>query len=237
MSTESKTERGAWIGRLGNLWKPIAVILSFVVPGGLGYFVYANFIDVPDVVYAVLPTYELEGQCFSGLVVENVGNDTAHDVRVSLGDLQTIIVQLSVQSDESWRQEGGGSGQETLVVWLDRMTRGSSVTLYLLTEEPAELNEVDVRTEEGPGRVAGGQSIAGLVLPVLLGFIVGGLVASGVWAVFYSRLKRGTVVYEGLVKALKQRVALLELDADDYKGELEEWRSGKRFPPPPTVVR
>jgi hypothetical protein len=237
MSTESKGKRGALIGRLGDLWKAIAAILGIFLTGGLGYFVYENFIDVPDVVYAVLPTYELEGQSFSGIVAENTGNATAHDIRISLGDLETTIEQTSVQSSESWRQEVGGSGQATLVVWLDRMVSGSSVTLYLLTEDSPRLNDVTVTTEEGPGRVAGGQSVAALILPILFGMVLGGGVASGIWWWFYRRLKRWVAVIEGYVEALKQGQSVLESLNEAYKEELQEWRSGKRFPPPPTVIR
>jgi hypothetical protein len=237
MSTEPKTERPAWTHRIGGIGRTIIALVGLLFGSGVFYFAYESFVNVPDVVYAVLPTYELEGLSFSGLVVENRGKATAHDVRMSLGRLGTTIEQTSVQSQESWRQEGGGAGEATLAIWLDRMTTGSSVTVYLLTEKAPQLDGLAVTTEEGPGRVAGGQSVAALILPVLFGMVLGGGVASGIWWWFYQRLKGWVAVMEGYVEALKQGRSLLETLNEAYKEELQEWRSGNRFPPRPSVVR
>ena len=237
MPTETESQWRAWIGKIRTSGKTSVALLAFLLSSGFAYFVYENFVDVPDVVYAVLPTYELEDQSFSGLVVENTGRATAHEVRISLGDLRTTIEQASVQSEESWRQEGGGSGEATFVIWLDRMTRGSSVTIYLLTEGAPLLVDVDVRTDEGPGHAAGGQSIAALALPALLGAVLGGLLASGVWWWLYVRLKAQAALSEEnseeISGALRQQVSILESWRDLLADELEEWRTGKRWPPPP----
>ncbi|HUW95414.1 MAG TPA: hypothetical protein VMW58_06470 [Anaerolineae bacterium] len=237
MSSESKTDRGAWIGRLGWIGKGTIALLSILLGSGLLYFVYENFVNVPDVVYAVLPTYGIEGQSFGGVVVDNRGKATAHDVRISLGRLGTTIEQTSVQSEESWRQEGGGSGEATLVIWLDRMARGSSVTVYMLTEEVPQLDDGAITTEEGPGHVAGGPSIAALAPPVALGSVVGGLVASAVWCWLYLRLRSRAAFLEKYTEGLKQTVSTLQSLTQSYKEELQQWQSGERFPPAPTVIR
>lgn len=241
MSGESKTERRAWIRRIGGTGKSIIALLCLILGSGVLYFAYENFVNVPDVAYAVLPTYELEGQSFGGLVVENTGRATAHDVRINLGDLRTPIEQTSVQSDESWRQESGGSGEETLVLWLDRMTSGSSVTVYLLTEEVPQLDELAVTTEEGPGHVAGGQSMTTLVPPLALGALFGGLIASVVHGAFYWRLKSEMQECQSRANMWKNIADVQTKLRESYRESwenaqrelLEEPRTRKPFTPPP----
>jgi hypothetical protein len=144
-------------GRSGKLSVAVAVVGSIVASGafvlGSGFF-YNHWYNVPDVTFTVLPTYALESLSFGGVVVENRGRATAHDVLISLPDLGTTIQEYSVDSVERWSLESGGEQEDNLVLWMDRMTSGSSVTVYLLTSTPSDFDSVAVTTEEGPGRKA-----------------------------------------------------------------------------------
>lgn len=219
---------------IGTLAGRAILVLTFIFGSG---FLYQNLVNVPDVVYTILPTYELGGQSFGGLVVENRGRATGHDVRISLGDLGTSIVQHSVQSDERWIQEEGGAGESTLVLWLDRMITGSSVTVYLLTQEVARLDGLAVITEEGRVHLATGQSIASLGAPVALGALFGGLVASVVWYLFYTRLKLEREMWRKSAENATEVVVRCEKLVGRLEDQLKEWESGKRFPPRPKIPR
>ena len=239
MPTESGVSPWERIKTIVGIGSLAVALLVFALGGG---FVYQNLINVPDVLYTVLPIYPLEDQSFGGLVVENRGRATAHDVRIGLGQLATAIEQASVQSDESWRQESGGSGKQTLVLWLDRMTAGSAVTVYLLTERAPYLDDVSVTTEEGPGRLSAVESRVSFQL-VLLGAIclllgcAGFGLSVGYW-LFWRRdsevISYGQHVeylnsyYQGELSALKRVVK-------EQASELDDWRTGKRWPPPPSA--
>jgi hypothetical protein len=245
MSVESKTHGEAWIGRMGSIGKGIIALLGLILGSGVVYFLYDNFVNVPDVTYTVLPSYELDAASQLGLVVvENRGRATAHDVLVRVYTLSSAIDYYIVESEELWTLAEGGAGDAYMVLWLDRMARGSSLTIFITTSPLGEVDGVTVTTEEGRGHVAGGQSIAVLGAPVALGAVLGALIASVVSYAFYSRLKSRLRESQSLVGGLSNAAAVQVKLTEEYKKsweqserELEEWRSGKRVPPAPKVSR
>jgi hypothetical protein len=165
--------------------------LSLLFGGG---FIYNHWYNVPDLTYTVLPTYQLEGLSFAGLVVENRGRVTAHDVLINSGDLQTNIQQYSVDSEELWRQQAGGTTARNLVLRLDRMASGSALTVYLLTDDLAHLERLGVTAEEGPGHAAADRPPSQLSLLSILLVLLTALVIA---ALFYLALAIGSTDHTG----------------------------------------
>ena len=155
-----------------------ALLLLAAITFGLGSgFFYNHWYNVPDLTYEVLPTYELQGVSFAGLVVENRGRATAHKVLINLGDLHTNIQQFDVQCPEIWTKEDGGTETDTLVLSLERMAKGSSLTTYLLTDDEAQLDGLAVMADEGRGHLAADERVSQLSLS---GFLLAGLALAAI---------------------------------------------------------
>lgn len=151
-------------------------IAVFVIGSGA---VYNNWYKVPNVVYTVLPCYDLEGSTFGGVEVENRGRATAHGVLIQVGELGCTIERYGVKSDELWELKDGGTGRSSLTIWLDRMASGSRTTIVLLTPPRGGFDNLVVTTEEGPGRLATEDYTAvALTTAVTLGITVVLLVSS-----------------------------------------------------------
>jgi hypothetical protein len=211
------------------LLRIVAILVAVTFGSG---FVWDNWIDVPDLTYEILPTYALESMSFAGLTVQNRGRATAHEVRISLGDLQTEIQQSEVQCAERWTWEATDTQTDTLVLSLDRMVSGSSLTVYLLTEHEARLDGVDVASEEGRGRLATNESTSQPLVALYVGvaiavIAIGALVALRAVDIVKvrSRASESLLDYENMLLSQEGEVQRL-------KRELEEWRSGKRTVPP-----
>ena len=235
MSPQAASSRWTVVRAVAALVGVAIALIVFLLGSG---FVYNNWYNVPDITYTVLPTYEFEDLSFAGLVVENRGRATAHEVLINLGDLQTNIQQYSVDSHELWTQEGERTDPRTLVIWLDRMASGSSLTVYLLTDDEAALEHVAVTAEEGPGHLAAdGPTKEETVLTIVtatLSLLMGAVSLAGALIILRFRLGpplRSQV--EAEIIAHEPDVDRLRRDRDRLQGEVEEWRSGKRFPPPP----
>ena len=204
MSLQSASTRWIVVRAVAAAVGAAIALIVFVFGGG---FIYNHWYNVPDLTYTVLPSYQVEGVSFAGLVVENRGRTTAHEVLINLGDLHTNIQQYSVDSQELWTQRGGGTAEATLLLWLDRMASGSSLTVYLLTDGEARLDDLGVTAEEGPGHLAADQPTTSILQPVGAVFALSG----------------ASVVIVLLGSDLIRTVAR----------QLDERRSGKRTPPAP----
>ena len=94
----------------------LAVALGvFLLGGG---FVYNTWFNVPDLVYRVLPTYSIEDQSFSGIVVDNRGRKTANEVLLQTGELGCTVQRYSVDSYELWEELAGGVGESSVTLSL-----------------------------------------------------------------------------------------------------------------------
>jgi len=228
-----------------NRWSAMQVALAaagllvLVTTFSLGSgFVYTRLYNVPDLTYEVLPRYEFQGVSFAGLKVENRGRATAHEVLVNLGDLHTNIQQFDVQCPELWKKEGGGTATGTLVLSLERMASGSSLTVYLLTDDQAQLDRLAIMADEGPGHLAAdgsitqlnlfGTLIAGLALAAAIASLaLGNIGVTGIGTIrMRSRASERFLDYEN-------RLVTQDTELYRLKDELHEWRSGQRTLPPP----
>lgn len=185
MSSKSKPD---WWGRIATIAPMLSVVIGLLVLVLGGGFVYNRWFNVPDLAYTILPTYRLQDQSFGGLVVENRGRATAHDVSIRVTDLASNIEQYSIDSDELWTLEEGGTGASGITIWLDRMTAGSSITIYLLTPEPIELDGLAVRAEEGPAHPAVAVSARESILSILSG-AVAAMAITLISITFWTRLR------------------------------------------------
>ena len=222
MSSESNTERRAWMGTIGSIRKDIiAFLLVALGSGSFLYFLYDNFVNVPDVTYRVLPSYELDTASQLGLVVvENRGRATAHEVLIRVYALSSAIDYYRVETQELWSLVDGGAGDAHLGLWLDRMTSGSSLTIFIGTSPLGVVDGVSVSTEEGRGHEAGAEPIAAPGPWMAAAAVLGGLIASIVWYPFYSRLKSEMQECQSNMEAWKKVAGMQEklIDSDDNHG-------------------
>ena len=202
-----------------------------------GSGVYHRRYNVPDLTYEVVPKFQFQSGSFVGLKVENKGRSTAHKVVVNLGELHTNIQQYDVQSSELWKKEDGGIATGTLVLSLERMTSGSSLTVYLLTDDQAELEHLAITADEGPAHLAADGAIAQLALLVvpLVGLIVAAISASIGFAVLgvksISTIRMRSRASETFLD-YENRLVTQDIELQRLKRELDEWRSGRRMLPP-----
>jgi hypothetical protein len=202
-----------------------------------GSGVYHRRYNVPDLTYEILPKFQFQGGSFAGVKVENKGRATAHEVVINLGELHTNVQQYDVQSSELWKKELGGTATGTLVLSLERMTSGSSLTIYLLTDDQAQLDHLAIAADEGPAHLAADGAIAQLALLVapLAGLIVAAISASIGFVVVgfksISTIRMRSRASETFLD-YENRLVTQDIEVQRLKRELQEWRSGRRMLPP-----
>jgi hypothetical protein len=137
MAREDKLSKWA---KIASIARPIIALIVLVLGGG---FFYSEVWYVPNVTYTVLPTYDLEDIALSGLVVENRGRRTAHNVHIFLADLENNIERLHMpgpheKADTTWIPE---NPINEATIEMERLSPGSSLPIYLLTNGPVTLTE------------------------------------------------------------------------------------------------
>ena len=149
----AKTSRlPEWFSKLGP-WMGAAGTFAILVLGG--GFVWNEWINIPRLVYTILPTYDMGEMSFSGLIVENRGRTTSHQILVKVRDLEATIETLKIDSPEIVTQQEGGQSAKGVTLRLDRMAAGTSLTLYMLTESRASLEgHASITSEEGQAVLA-----------------------------------------------------------------------------------
>ena len=148
----------------------------FVLGAG---FIYNEMWRVPNLRYTMLPSYQAANQYFSGLVLENRGRAAANGVLIKVSALGTPIDALEIQSDELFEVREGGEGKESVAIWLDRLTTGASVTVYLLTAEDAGIEDsLTITADRGLARPAASTEPgwSALLGAAAIGFMLAGLV-------------------------------------------------------------
>jgi len=128
-------------------WANIATIFGTIIALGTlvlgGGFFYREVWYVSDLRYTVLPTYDVEEMAFSGLVVENRGRVPARNVYIILSNLEHDIQALHIpgpheKADITWDPNKATNGA---VVEMERLSPGSSLSIYLITSGPVTLAE------------------------------------------------------------------------------------------------
>jgi hypothetical protein len=175
MSQEKGRGREFWVGLAG-------VVIAALTLVGVGKFIYDEVWHQKKLTYTVLPTYDLQNQFFTGLVVENRGRVTLTDVRIVFSDLDAPMRSDPYMpgAHEPANLVSGGKNQTEALIELPRLSKGASLPAYILTPEEVSLEESEtffVSSRETPG-VAGSETsslgvfiIIGLV-NVVLTFLV-----------------------------------------------------------------
>ena len=135
----------------------VAALATAICVLAFGVVIFWNeFWNVPRLVYGVLPTYVVKEQHVNGLVVENRGHQTAHKVLIRVTDLEQPIESYTIKTNEQITAKEGD--EHNIAIWLDRIVPGSSVTLYVPTQQPVSLDKyLSITSEEGLATPASGQ--------------------------------------------------------------------------------
>jgi hypothetical protein len=211
------------------------VLLGATFWCGSGFY-YQRY-NVPDLAYEYIPKFSFQGGSFGGFKLENRGRATAHKVTVNLGDIHTSIQQYEVQSSELWKEEDGGIATRTLVLSLERMASGSSLTILLLTDDQARLDQVDIPFEEGRAHLAPAPAASQLALltPAFAGLILVALFVSILTATLGFRslttIRMRSLASESLLD-LEDMALSKEREIQRLTRELDERQSIEKMPPP-----
>ena len=140
-----KTENPEKLGYLASLRETLAPLtrrISWVKPA-----------PESDLRYTILPPYEIPKIIVvSGLIVENRGGKTAHNVCVNIHYDETgsaMIHHMQVVSEEDYVLRGGGEQHRFAVIRLREMSPGSKLFVYMSASD-ATLPQVSVTSFEKP---------------------------------------------------------------------------------------
>jgi hypothetical protein len=126
---------------------------------GFGNWVVNNIYLKKELVYSVLPVYDVGSQVFAGVVVENRGRVTLTDVEVVFADLGVTIEAINMPgAHEPADVVAGGVGEEYARISIAVLTAGKSVPIYMLCSGEVELEEQ--RSLSVTSREVGGAGIA-----------------------------------------------------------------------------
>jgi hypothetical protein len=158
----------------------VAVSMCVMVFGAVLF--WTEFWNVPKLVYTILPTYDLKGQSINGLLIENRGRKSAHEVVIRIMELDEPIDTFRIKTNESLGDQQ--ADERNISVELERMVPGSFVTLYIPTQQPVELQRhLSISAEEGRGLPAASQeemnsalalALVGVIILFLM--VIGGLI-------------------------------------------------------------
>jgi hypothetical protein len=141
-----KTDRWTEFFRVTLVVGSLMVSLCILM---LGLLIFWNQLwHVPRLVYAVLPTYVIKDQNVNGLLVENRGHAPAHKVLIRVVDLDQSFQTYTIKTSEQITAKEGD--EHNIAIWLDRIVPGSSVTLFIPTDQAVTLeNHLAISAEEG----------------------------------------------------------------------------------------
>jgi hypothetical protein len=152
-------------GRGWEFW--LKLVTTLVAVGGLfglGTLFYEQVWRQKKLTYTVLPTYDLQNQFFTGLVVENRGRVNLTDVQIVISDLEAPMCSDPYMpgAHEPATVVSGGKNQTEALIELPRLSKGASLPVYILTPEEVRLEEGDtfhVSSSETPGVGTGGDGM------------------------------------------------------------------------------
>jgi hypothetical protein len=127
----AREERTGALGGLREALAPLARRLAWSKPA-----------TESDLRYTILPPYEIPGIIvITGLLVENLGDEAARNVRIEVsydGTAVAMIHHMQVMSDEDYILRGGGEQHAFATIRLRAMSPGSKVFIYMATSDTVE---------------------------------------------------------------------------------------------------
>ena len=155
MSDQSDTDRytkiRTWVAVAGLLVAIVAIVFG-------GNFFYNEVWRGKRLVYTILPAYDLGDQVFSGVVVENQGNVGLTEIELIISGLEFSITTLNMPGPhETIVIAEGGEGEKNLVVKMPRLSKGTSLAIYMLTEGHVTLEQgktMQITSKEVTGKLS-----------------------------------------------------------------------------------
>ena len=134
------------LAEVGKRWSGLARILGAIIALAIlvlgGGFFYNEIWLSKELVFTILPTYDLGEQAFSGLVIENRGRVPLTDVQAILSQLEAPIEAINIPgTHEPATIANGWQGSTEALIELPRMSRGRSISIYIITSGPVTLAE------------------------------------------------------------------------------------------------
>jgi hypothetical protein len=118
----------------------VLALVTFLLGGG---FFYNELWKSKILAYSVLPSYDLDDQVFSGLVIENRGRVPLTDVQVIFSNFEFPIEKLSIPGPhEPFKIVSGGEGRKNVSIEISRLSSGSPpLSIYILASGKLKLVE------------------------------------------------------------------------------------------------
>lgn len=161
-------------GRGWEFWlKLVTTLVAVAGLFGLGTLFYEQVWRQKKLTYTVLPSYDLQNQFFTGLIVENRGRVTLTDVQIVVSDLESRMLSDPYMpgAHEPATVVSGGKNQTEARIELPRLSKGASLPVYILTPEEVSLeagNTFYVSSRETPGVIASdGTAVTDTALTIL----------------------------------------------------------------------
>lgn len=166
-------------GGISSLVGLLVSLAGLIFGGGI----FWRFYSIPSVQYAILPSYTLSSGTFSAVIIENRGQATARNLNARITS-QSTIKEVRIESIEEYTSEGG-QGEKELILRLNRMVPGASLTAYLLTEGPTELTVTGTAEDSMISRGSGPQNTGLILGSGFVGFVLGVGLVFGIQYLLY----------------------------------------------------
>jgi hypothetical protein len=153
----------------------ITVAISTLALLGAGTVLVDEVWRARELTCAVLPKYDLGNEFLTGLVVENRSRATLTDVRIAISDLEAPMLSdpFVPGSHGLAMLVEGGQGHTGAQVEIAQLSKGESLSVYILTREEVTLEEsrtFSVSAKETSGAEAShGTSLADVGIGALVG--------------------------------------------------------------------
>lgn len=109
--------------------------------GGSTYF-YNEIVRSKNLVFTVLPNYDIGPGVFSGVLVNNEGRVTLTEVQIIISDLEHEITALNMPgAHEPANIVEGGIGENKLRIEMPRLSSGASLSIYLVTNGEVSISD------------------------------------------------------------------------------------------------
>lgn len=113
----------------------ISVIISII---GIG-IIYTFLWNIPSLKYDTIQPYDIDTMSVSGVLIRNEGHATAHEITIFI-ESNKLIKNYKIATNEPYTIYRGGSNQKEIGIKIGKLVGGSSINVYLLTEERPNLN-------------------------------------------------------------------------------------------------
>lgn len=203
-----------------NAWLPTIVVIIGVIFGG-GWWYYELY-EKPDLTYQILPPYRYsEDESVTGILLKNVGHDTAHGVRLEINSPYQFI-EIIIDSPEEWEKKKEWENATEAIFYFQRITNGVDITIYTSTRAILPQIDVIITSEEGMGHEETPEEGFQSMVLIAFGVIVVSLAALSFSFGFYKTTIRARATI------LEARLKHLQAILNRLEGEKKRKKSKRR---------